>query len=348
MKLRLFRTSEWWTLKAVPLLAIAVAGAYRIPGNMDASAAIFNLIVFAIAVFCIASFGYLLNDLGDTKNDARAGRSNAALEIGILPAVFILAVLMAGSITLLSFLPGRKITIALTLVEFALFLLYSIPPLRLKERGFLGLLTDSIYGHVVPSLTAWFSLSNPQEYSRQEFLIVLPLLCLWQFPMGLRHIMEHQCNNIEIDRRAKESNFVTAHGVKYTIQIIATWLVPLEIVGMILFLVILLPVSWLALLGLAAFSTWKVFLFVPVVHPEWGLIAPYDRNTANRFGYIVSSPFFHQWFSALIFFGVAFFGQAEMPIMALLALLGIGCLAPAIISMRANVNQLRDSMQASR
>jgi hypothetical protein len=83
-----------------------------------------------------------------------------------------------------------------------LFLLYAVPPIRLKERGVAGIVTDAVYAHVLPVAVAWTVFAGPPDTRGDEVLIALFLL--WMLAMGMRHLARHQHDDLDRDRMASD------------------------------------------------------------------------------------------------------------------------------------------------
>src|SRR6202040_1153478 len=100
-------------------------------------------------VCCVANYGYALNELFDIDEDRRGGRANVAGTAG-RPRMWSISVASGAGALLLAVLLGGFACGALTAVELLLPLAYSIPPLRVKERGWLGVSADAAAAHLYP------------------------------------------------------------------------------------------------------------------------------------------------------------------------------------------------------
>lgn len=186
------------------------------------------------------AFGYLINDYADRDVDQRAGKeklihgmkeSRIFLTMGVVITASVLPVLLVSRLS-----PYVLVMAALT---FVLGASYSLPPLRFKERGVLGLIVSSAAQRCMPVMVT-AGLFHPRTS-----LILLFLSC--SFLSGLRYILIHQVIDIENDRKADVHTFAEKNYAYCVRGIYAVFL--LEIVSMALLLfMIRRPVIWLSVL----------------------------------------------------------------------------------------------------
>jgi hypothetical protein len=181
-------------------------------------------------VCAIGNFGYALNDLYDIAEDARAGRVNAVATLGrrrtgaIVFGSAMLAVLLAAA-------AAGVWGVALTVVEIALPLAYSIPPFRLKERKWLGVAADGLAAHVYPALLALITVSYLGV--RQLSPVLVACVLMWSGAVGIRGILSHQLHTAERDRRGGLKTVVDDYGRIPLERFIAFVLVPIEAIGFV-------------------------------------------------------------------------------------------------------------------
>ncbi|HLP50936.1 MAG TPA: hypothetical protein VK154_08630 [Chitinophagales bacterium] len=244
----IFRLNDWWMSKAAMLMGMVYIFTlwFGIPFPQ-----FLNLALLSLATISgFASTGYLLNDFFDREKDFKAGKENFLLG---KPAWLIL-LLFIVSISLL-FLPWIKLpfdrfSLALIVAEVLLLLAYSLPPIRLKERGMAGIITDSLYAHTVPVVLACYTFSLAAGYG----LVVLPviLLVVWQSAMGVRNILIHQADDMELDKLSGSKNWVQQLSPGYFYKCI--WrIILVEVIGSLAFF------SWLCY---EQVSFWPVILVV--------------------------------------------------------------------------------------
>jgi 4-hydroxybenzoate polyprenyltransferase len=174
----------------------------------------FYLGVIIIWVLGAAGFGYFVNDCFDIEQDRRAGKSNAATNFG-LGARILIGLLLAG----LALSPWLFILKSVKLsglcgAQLLLFLVYSAPPVRFKERYYLGVITDALYAYVLPVVIVIM-------FSRQtgvgEHLIgrqAIILFLVWSLFNGLRNILQHHVADRKNDASSSTKNVVNRFGIK--------------------------------------------------------------------------------------------------------------------------------------
>jgi len=234
------RLTEPWHYKAPFLISIvyfflAASGA-RFPDSFLAAGCALCTIAG------IASTAYLSNDLADRDSDRRAGKPNCALDLA--PSRIAVLFAISGAAALLPwmiFVPVDRIWTTLLALEFLLFAAYLVRPIRLKERGWLGLTTDALYAHANPALLAGYVMYRLTGQSYRHPAGLLGALTAWQFFVGLRGILEHQISDAENDRLGGTSTYVTQAGEAAATRLLRRFVVPLELFSFGLYLS---AVSW--------------------------------------------------------------------------------------------------------
>lgn len=157
----------------------------------------------AATVICWAAFGYAINDVADRGPDLLARRPNRAADLTRASRGSFLVVNTSAALGL-SFVWGAD-TAAPALVSIGLALagIYSMPPLRLKERGVLGLVTPAAAQWCLPVLAV--SAIGAFGWLRPEAWAV----ALWGFAIGMRWIAVHQRRDAAADRTAGVHTYAT-------------------------------------------------------------------------------------------------------------------------------------------
>ncbi len=198
-----FRANDWWIGKASTLLMLVYLYSYLL--QIPFEKFIWLGAVSLVVIIGFASFGYLTNDWFDQEQDALAGKKNIfqGKSRFIRLCYFLIAFILIVVPWLV--LPFNTKSIALIFIELSLFLIYSVPPIRLKEKNYFGLLVDALYAHAVP---AYFALHTFQLAAGKSLpLYFVVFLMLWQFFIGFRNIMIHQINDTEEDKKAGVRNW---------------------------------------------------------------------------------------------------------------------------------------------
>jgi len=133
-----------WALSKVPAICLAATYLCLVHKNFS-PATLENLFLFCY-IFAVANaaLGYLLNDFADRDIDLAQGKKNAFHALG-MPQGLALMALSAGAMLWASvpfvLQPGF---VPLWLLSLALSIAYSLKPLRLKERGAIGVMAAAV------------------------------------------------------------------------------------------------------------------------------------------------------------------------------------------------------------
>jgi hypothetical protein len=223
-----FRAEDWWIGKASLLVGLVYLFSiyFQIPFEHFGLWAMCSL----VTIIGFASLGYLLNDYFDQAQDKLAGKKNFLLNTSAVrkTAYFCLALLMLFAPWY--YLPFDTFTVILIVLQLLLFLFYSAPGLRLKERGILGLITDALYAHSIPAIMAahtYALISNKPTHA-----VLILLLFTWQFFVGIRNILLHQQNDKDSDIVSGTKTFIRSF--HFSIPVLS--LLAIQIIEMLLFL----------------------------------------------------------------------------------------------------------------
>lgn len=262
------RFGSWWQHLVPPLVAVAYLAALGAPPALAPFGG--TLLLFLASVVGVAGFGFFLNDVCDLASDARAGKPNRAAGRSRRARLLVLTGWLGAGLLPWLFLPRRPIGLALLALQIVLLAAYSLPPLRLKDRGFAGVLADALYGHVVPvaiTLALFTSSAAAGAFPHPRALALLLGSAL--VAKGLRNILLHQIGDRERDRRSGSATLVVALGPVAALGWINRCLLPVELAALAALLAGLAPVAPLWLGGLlflivtaVEFSAWK-FPFIP-------------------------------------------------------------------------------------
>jgi 4-hydroxybenzoate polyprenyltransferase len=249
----LVRPRAWWFNK-VPLSVTLVL--LLLDGRPFSLGALAVLVLVCLAVCAVGNYGYALNELFDIEEDARLGRTNAAASAsprrmwGIIGLSAGCAEAFAAAV---AGVPGAL----LTLLVFCLPLAYSVPPLRIKERKWLGVFADGLAAHVYPALLALLAVTHWGLHQVTPALAVC--VALWAAAAGLRGIVSHQLSTAEQDRNAGLRTIVHDLGNARVEKLVLVAVLPLEVAafGGALVLCGGGPVLWLFVALYLAYEAFK-------------------------------------------------------------------------------------------
>jgi len=229
------RIDQWWIPKATNLLVVLYASV-MVSGLPPFPDALSLLVLSFLTILGIASFGHLLNDWNDIASDIRAGKRNRMA--GLRPRARWLLLLAALAIGLLPWtvLPMTALSAQLLVLEFGLFVAYSVPPVRLKERGLWAALADGAYACAIPGVLASYTVFL--SAGRTMTVALFAALFVWQLSLGVRHYLNHLAIDRGNDMASGTPTLATVRGNRFIHAVVRRLVLPLEFLAFIGFLLI--------------------------------------------------------------------------------------------------------------
>ena len=202
------RAAEWWEHKLPPILGSGYATGFLLGTSLLHLWPAFLLAL--LAVIPGAAYVSLVNDLTDLRVDRAAGKVNRLA--GRSPAYAVLAIaacLAAGwTIAILAW-GGDGAALAVYACAWIAFSLYSIPPVRLKDRGLPGALADAMGAHLFPQLLMVLAVFNQQGSRVLTWWVAL--VGGWALLYGVRGAVYHQLKDVRADQEAGVRTFGRLH-----------------------------------------------------------------------------------------------------------------------------------------
>jgi 4-hydroxybenzoate polyprenyltransferase len=221
----LIRPRAWWYNK-VPLSVTLLLLLFD--GRRFSIAALAVTVLVVLTVCAVGNYGYALNELFDIEEDARLGRNNAAATVSATRMWTIIG-LSAFCAVLFAAVGAGLYGAILTLLVLCLPLAYSVPPIRVKERKWLGVASDALAAHVFPAMLALLAVL---QWALRPVPVVLAIaLAVWALAAGLRGILSHQLQTSEQDRNAGLRTVVHDLGNQRLEKWVVALLLPLEVIG---------------------------------------------------------------------------------------------------------------------
>jgi 1,4-dihydroxy-2-naphthoate octaprenyltransferase len=222
------RAGEWWDYKLVPLLTAF----YATVALLDRPVASLwpAALTLLLALVPGAAFVSLLNDLTDLDEDRAAGKPN---RMAGRPSAFRIAAILlpvTAGILFLWLWRDDPLLMAVYLAAWIAFTLYSLPPFRLKARGFWGVLADASGAHLFPTLVAILVAFRAAERPLDPVWVAAG--AAWAFGYGLRGILWHQLSDRDNDRAAGVRTFAQRHPRRVSARVGAWLAFPLELIGL--------------------------------------------------------------------------------------------------------------------
>lgn len=220
-----------WRLSFVPFVMGCVY-LWMVWFKMDFNIGAAVLVILSILTTVgFAALGYFINEFFDRQQDKKAGKINK-MELLKPFHRFVLFWSILAFVFLPWFgLPSDRTSYILIGAEISLFLLYSLPFLRLKDSPYLAGIIDASYAYVVPLLLSYhtYSLYN----KTLEIPLFLPFFMVSVFFVGYRNIAIHQVDDLFKDMRAGIITLPQVLGPKNTNRLMR-WLMGLEMLFFLL------------------------------------------------------------------------------------------------------------------
>lgn len=199
------RISNWWSHKVPPLLLVVYIESLRRHAHADATVA--SAVLLLCCVSCIAAYGHVLNDWCDIRDDARAGKSNTMQSLKEWQRSLFCGLLLVGGFAFTApFTNAWPPRIAIAF-NYLWPTIYSLPHIRLKERGILGVLCDAAGSHVTPTILAFTIVGL--FYEGPLSIVVTVAVVGWASVLGLKGILYHQIGDLANDRTAGVHTFAS-------------------------------------------------------------------------------------------------------------------------------------------
>jgi hypothetical protein len=201
----ILKMSQIW----LPLSLILVSGTH-----MNPRVQVYASLYLLAAVLCKGLSAILINDLTDREIDRRAGKERWITSIPSLAGMMIPVFLLAASFFSLIRAGGDMPVFATFTVTVLLGILYSLKPVRFKDRGIWGILAYSLSAAILNVIVPW-TLFRPAS-------LLLPLLFTVMFGDKLIQILFHQIADFDSDSEEKVKSFAVAAGRGKTDRILGS------------------------------------------------------------------------------------------------------------------------------
>jgi hypothetical protein len=232
------RLNKPWNYK-FPLLLFFCYLPAVVAKNIDFEKFSIGILAAILLMTGFAGIAYMFNDYSDNEVDKLAGKQNM-FEDGIQNKHRVTAFIYLIFITLPWYwLPFDEVSLILATVVLLLYFLYAFKPFRLKEKGFLGLLTDATYAHIIPAFFAYYTFVHIVDFRINFFSTTIATLLIWQLISGLRNILSHQIIDFHNDLNTNTTTFTVKYGLQKSKFLLAKIFISLEIISFSVFLLLI-------------------------------------------------------------------------------------------------------------
>ncbi|CAB4796228.1 MAG: hypothetical protein F2744_01305 [Actinobacteria bacterium] len=337
----LVRSGQWWDHKIPPLIAAAVLAV--LPATDPNGLQLFvDLILFLITAVGVAAFGHVVNDLADIKTDAIAGAPNQMAALSTQTRAAVVGGTVVCGLLPWIWLPHTSAALSLLGIEILLLLVYSLKPIRLKDRAAAGVLADSLYAYVVPVLLSIAVFTQVGGISGPGWAITLTV-GMWALLMGLRGILWHQVGDIAHDQRAGLSTLATRIGVTHARRILGVMVI-VEFAAAALALIVVAQgtgETWLPVFGLG-YVLYRMFQMSVLWSEPVHLRSLRHSGGRIRFlGFVLLNEFVEKWLPLAALIAIAL----RLPLMWFAVLLYLVLFDNAAVEfLRRDLAALPDAM----
>lgn len=241
---RLTRYQHW----QVKLADLSLFVGYALAVQLPSSRLFLTGCLCLSACAALAVFGYAWNDACDAGPDSQAGKDRPVRSQSRAIALFALAVAI---VFLAAVARVDALLLALAFAAVLLAWAYSGRPLRLKERGGLGLLAGALAQRTLPAvfIAVAFELSVLQT---------VPWL-VWMTCWGLRGMVIHQAQDAEHDRLSGLATWGARAEPREPERLIAV-LVPIEAAALVVALLPLVAQTSVRIGSITLLTVWSLFV----------------------------------------------------------------------------------------
>lgn len=203
----LIRAHQWWhyKLSLTALAAILLSALYRSSAEHTA----YCLMRLLVCGFAAGAYAAVLNDLSDLKIDAAAGKETILMSLSQKKRILLGSCILALCAFALSLLQNCPQSTFLFLSVLLVHAAYDLPPLRLKERGVLGLMAIALGEHMLPCLLSLTIVCESYGQTREIPFALVLCLSIWSLAFGLRGIIWHQLCDRTNDLNSNCRTFAT-------------------------------------------------------------------------------------------------------------------------------------------
>ena len=269
------RVDNWWFSKVAPALALSYCSALVF--HVTAWPAARSFLMIAFVGLCAGSYGHIINDVFDIEVDRKAGKRNHMAAFSPWRRFGFCALTLGLGFAPALFIPCSSISLLLLAVEFLLPTIYSIPPIRLKGRGALGLVCDSLGAHLVPCLYVISVFASqvvdPSLLHRGSSTAFVWFAAVWALCVGLIGILIHEFEDRENDLQSGIRTFATDTQFA-TVKTSLTLLYVVELSAFAGLTTVLFPVA--PVIGVAGIVF--VFLIALKLAAHWQHYRHYERD----------------------------------------------------------------------
>ena len=291
------RFHNWWNAKTPVLLTIFFAACFL--AGVDVRTAAIHLLPVLVWLIAAAAFGHYVNDIFDLEDDIAAGKPNTTRRHPGWVKLIISLGLAALAILPWALIEAHAAMIPMVIAHLLIFLLYSSYPLRLKERGWVGVLTDSLYAHVLPGVIVLFAVPGVEGIDRASVLLIS--FVVWQTLSGVRNILNHQFDDHDNDLRSGTRTIATKRGAIWVRRFVKRGLFVPEVLAFYVMAGLLPRLGPVLVIGHLVYTLY-VYMREVSFRSEEERLGKLERGHYDFLSGVVLNEFYEKWMPLLVMF----------------------------------------------
>jgi len=180
-----------------------------------------QLLLLIFSLWLYFAYIVLINDLFDRYVDAQVGKTSIGRGHGLNPAYIgaLLLLIISANAVSVALIRGGVIFNALWILTYVLGTIYSAPPFKLKTRGFLGFLCDSLMEKPLPVLIVF------AFFGYYGFEIIL----FPTFAEMFDSVFKHQARDYYLDVKTKTRTLAVVLGKDLSYKVVNKAIHPLNV-----------------------------------------------------------------------------------------------------------------------
>lgn len=250
------RADNWFCWKIPPLFAVAYAS--FLLHDTDYRSALQELLLIFWCVASVASYGHIINDVFDIEADRAGGKPNAMERFRPWQRLSLCFLSVVSGFGALLCFTTNWMAAGVLIINYLLPTIYSIPPLRLKERGVAGVSCDALGAHAVPVLFVLLIVGFFQQASTLVQVGIGISAIVWSLFAGLRSIVVHQVDDLLSDGRSEVVTFAGTQTRASLRRMVLCCFLPVEAIGVGVFTTLLIPHSEILFIATLAYAVLEV------------------------------------------------------------------------------------------
>ena len=204
---------------------------------------IIEMAVLLLLLCLYASLGHIVNSYCDREIDLIAGKANTLTSVSEhYRLILVVLIVITSLVTSLLIYIKQPAVLLMFYLAITIAAFYSLPPVRLKERGIFGLIAAAIAQRTLPVVIVFNAMGG--------WSWTAVVLCVLSTLTGMRYIIVHQIKDENADLLANVQTVATTRGTAFLRWLLRQFIFPLELITLLL--VLLLMAMELPAVGMAA------------------------------------------------------------------------------------------------